>query len=91
MIDQNTKLTGRCRYKGKEYYAVWIGHVRKTGVHTARLTTLDGALDFWVRCLVGIGPYGGIDGNGDTAMILELYPPNSVTLKRIKENVHVNT
>ncbi len=92
MIDQNIKLVGLCRYKGVEYYAVWIGNIRRTGEHKARLTTLDGQLDFWVKCLPGIGPYQGIDGNGDTAIILELYPQSPAkTLKRIKEQMNVSS
>jgi hypothetical protein len=46
--DTNITVLGKARYKGRDYYVRWVGTC-KNGEYKARLCTLDGKLDFWVK------------------------------------------
>lgn len=42
------RLYGKVKYKGRTYYARFIGETKRG--YSARLVTLDLSLDFWVSC-----------------------------------------
>ncbi len=63
------RLVGKAKYKGKMYYARWIGYT-KAGDYKVHLTILDAAIDFWAKCAQ---PHEQVDGNGDVATIIKTY------------------
>ena len=63
------RLVARCRYKGREYYARFVGPTRRG--HACRLVTLDHSLDFWAACAApGDDAH---DGSGDVAVVVKRY------------------
>lgn len=69
------RLVGKAKYKGRTYYARWIGEC-KSGDYKARLITLDQSLDFWAACA---RPHETQhDGSGDVAVIVKTYQAREV-------------
>lgn len=46
-VSDDSRLAGKGKYKGRTYYILWMGTC-KSGEEKARLTVLDGSIDFWV-------------------------------------------
>lgn len=62
-------LVGRCRYKGRVYYARYVGPTKRG--YSCRLVTLDHSLDFWTPCAEpGDSTH---DGSGDVAAVVKRY------------------
>jgi hypothetical protein len=71
-VADDARVVGKARYKSRTYYVLWVGEC-KSGDYKARLTVLDGSIDFWVTCA---RPHEAhIDGSGDTAAIVKTYAP----------------
>jgi hypothetical protein len=66
----NIRLAGKCKYKGRTYYARFIGDTKKG--HSALLITLDQSIEFWAKCA---RPGEDCDGSGDVAAIVKTYQP----------------
>lgn len=45
-VSDNSKVVGKCQYKSKSYYILWMGRCGN-GAEKAHLTVLDGSIDFW--------------------------------------------
>lgn len=45
-LGDDTKLVGKCRYKGRTYYAMFLGMTSR-GTEAAHLVSFDGSVDFW--------------------------------------------
>lgn len=45
-VDRNSRVVAKAEYKGRKYYVLWMGTC-KSGERKARLTVLDGSIDFW--------------------------------------------
>lgn len=65
------RLVGKCKYKGRTYYARFIGETKKG--YSAKLTDLKGDIEFWAKC-ARPGEQGH-DGSGDVAVVVKTYAP----------------
>jgi hypothetical protein len=45
-VSDDSKVVAKAKYKGRTYYVLWMGMTR-SGTEKARLTVLDGSIDFW--------------------------------------------
>ena len=69
----DVKIIGKASYKGREYYVRFVGEC-KSGEYKARLTTLDGKLDFWAVC----ARPGYRAGQGEAAIIKTYQEPKTL-------------
>lgn len=46
-VADDAKVIAKANYKGRTYYVLWMGRCQ-SGAEKARLTVLDGSIDFWV-------------------------------------------
>jgi len=72
-LPDDTKIVAKVKYKGKTYYAIWVGET-KSGEYKCRLTDLAGTLDFWVHCT-----RPGESANDDVAEVVKRYEPRTVS------------
>lgn len=47
-VSDDSRVVGKAEYKGRSYYILWMGRTSK-GDEKARLTVLDGSIDFWAN------------------------------------------
>lgn len=45
-VGDDAKVVAKAKYKGRSYYVLWMGTC-SSGAEKARLTVLDGSIDFW--------------------------------------------
>ena len=46
-VGDDSCVVAKAKYKGRTYYVLWLG-TTKSGAKKARLTVLNGSIDFWV-------------------------------------------
>lgn len=49
-VSDDSRVVGKAKYKGRMYYVLWMGRT-KSGDEKARLTVLDGSIEFWADLL----------------------------------------
>lgn len=67
----SVKIVGKAKYKGRTYYVRYVGQTKRG--YAARLTSLDGSIDFWAAAAEAWGRQH--DGSGDVAVIVKMYEP----------------